>query len=174
MENLKYPVGHFDWSLDVSKAEREQAIRTIAAYPAKLRNAVSPLNDTQLDTPYRQEGWTVRQVVHHLVDSHMNAYIRFKLALTEDTPTIKPYDQAEWAKLPDNKLDPGISLVLIDGIHKRWVTIMDYMSETEWNRGFIHPEHNAFQELKKVAAMYAWHGEHHLAHITRLMERMGW
>ncbi len=173
MENLKYPIGRFDWSLEVSKDDRDNAIQIIAAFPSKIRDAVRSLDEAQLNTPYRQEGWTVRQVVHHCADSHMNAYIRFKLALTEENPTIKPYDQTEWAKLSDSQLDPGISLDLITGIHKRWVTIMENMSEADWDRSFMHPEHNTLQILRQVVAMYAWHCEHHLSHITRLAGRMG-
>ena len=174
MEKLQYPVGRFDWSVDVPKEQREKAIHTIDAFPSTIMEAVESLSEAQLDTPYRPEGWTVRQVVHHVADSHMNAYIRFKLALTEEEPTIKPYDQAEWAKLPDSKLDPGISLDLIAGVHRRWVTIMLNMSESEWERKFLHPEHGHGQMLKKVASMYAWHCQHHLGHITGLIEREGW
>jgi hypothetical protein len=174
LEDLKYPMGRFDWSRPVTTEDCEKAIQTIAAFPPKMREAIKSLNDTQLDTPYRPEGWTVRQVVHHCADSHTNAYIRFKLALTEDTPVIKPYLQAEWAKLPDSKLDPGISLAMIDGVHRRWVTIMENMSEADWELGWIHPEHNNRQGLKQIAVMYGWHCEHHRGHITRLRERMGW
>ena len=174
LENLKYPIGKFDWMQDVSKADRDQAVQVITLFPSKIRDAVESLNDTQLNTKYRPEGWTIRQVVHHVADSHMNAYIRFKWALTEDKPIIKAYDQTAWAKLSDSKLDPEVSLVLLDSIHKRWVTIMNSMSESDWDLGYTHPEHNAWQPLNKVAKMYAWHGEHHLAHITRLIEREGW
>ena len=174
MEDLKYPVGRFDWSSQVSIEDRKKAVQVIAKFPSKIRDAVKSLSETQLDTPYRPEGWTIRQVVHHCADSHMNAYIRFKLALTENKPTIKPYDQTEWAKLPDSKLDPEISLSLIEGVHKRWVTIMSYMSDSDWELGWIHPEHNKWQGMQQIATMYAWHCEHHRAHITRLVEREGW
>ena len=174
LEKLKYPVGKFDWSLDISKDDRDKAIQIIAAFPLKIRDAVILLNDDQLDTSYRPEGWTIRQVVHHCADSHMNAFIRFKWALTEEKPVIKAYDQTEWAKLADTQLDPAISLGLLDGIHMRWVTIMKNMSDAEWDLGFTHPEHNTYQVLKKVAAMYAWHCGHHLAHITELIKREGW
>ncbi len=174
LENLKYPVGRFDWSRQVSKEDRIKAIQTIAAFPAKMRDAVKSLNDAQLNTPYRPDGWTIRQVVHHCPDSHMNAYIRFKLALTENSPTIKPYEQTEWAKLPDSKLDPEVSLQLIESVHKRWVTIMENMTDEEWELGWIHPDHNAFQAMKQVVTLYGWHCEHHRAHITRLKDRMGW
>ena len=174
MEKLQYPVGRFDWSTDISKEDRDKAIEIIEIFPSLLLETVKSLGVTQLDTPYRPEGWTIRQVVHHCADSHMNAYIRFKLALTEDTPTIKPYEQAEWAKLPDSKLDTAVSLDLIRSVHKRWVTIMESMSETDWKRGYVHPEHNKRQSLEKVAEMYGWHCRHHLTHITSLIERMGW
>ncbi|MEO6132969.1 MAG: YfiT family bacillithiol transferase [Saprospiraceae bacterium] len=171
LEDLKYPVGKFDWSAEISEQERNQAIKKIAAFPSRIRSTVSDLTDEQLNTPYRPDGWTVRQVVHHLADSHMNAYIRFKLALTEDNPVIKPYKEAEWAKLPDSKLSPDVSLSLLEGVHKRWVTMMDYMNESQWELGFTHPEHNRFMVLNKAVAMYAWHCEHHLGHVTGLMER---
>ncbi|HZV68893.1 MAG TPA: putative metal-dependent hydrolase [Saprospiraceae bacterium] len=174
LEILRYPVGKFDWSKDVSKAERDQAIQKVAAFPGRIREVVEKLNEDQLDTPYRTDGWTIRQVVHHCADSHMNAYIRFKLALTEDKPVIKPYLEAEWAKMPDYRLDPAVSLNLLEGIHMRWVTLMENMSEKEWSLGFTHPEHNRWMVLDKTVAMYAWHCEHHLGHITGLVERMGW
>lgn len=174
LENLKYPVGKFDWSVEVSEQARNQAIRKIAALPSRLRAVVANLSDEQLNTPYRSEGWTVRQVVHHLADSHMNAYIRFKLALTEDNPIIKPYAETEWAKLPDSRLAPEVSLSLLEGVHKRWTTIMDFMNETQWELGFTHPEHNRFMVLNKAVAMYAWHCEHHMAHIMGLLERENW
>ena len=174
LEQLKYPVGRFDWSQDTSKAAVRKAIETIAGFPGRIKNAVTHLHQDQLDTAYRTDGWTIRQVVHHCADSHLNAYIRFKLALTEFKPTIKPYDQTEWAKLPDSKLDPSVSLALIENIHQRWVIIMENMSDADWDLGYTHPEHNAWQELRIVVVMYAWHCEHHLAHITRLIDRMGW
>lgn len=174
LENLKYPIGRFDWSTQVSTEDRIKAIQIIAAFPAKLSVFISSLHNGQLDTPYRPEGWTVRQVVHHVADSHMNAYIRFKLALTEDGPTIKGYDQTQWAKLPDSRLDPAISLDILTGVHKRWVIIMENMTDAEWEKKYVHPEHTELQVLKKVATMYAWHCEHHFSHIKRLGERMGW
>lgn len=171
---LKFPLGRFDWSRKVSARDRKKALRTIKRFPVQIKKAIKGLNEEQLNTSYRPEGWTIRQVVHHCADSHMNAYIRFKLALTEERPTIKPYDQTEWAKLPDSKLDPAISLALIKGVHTRWVTIMENMTDAEWELGYIHPEHNAWQQLKQIAVMYAWHCEHHRAHITGLRERQGW
>ncbi len=174
LEKLKYPVGKFDWSNEVPLGDIDEAIKKIAAFPDRIRDAVRFLDEAQLDTPYRESGWTVRQVVHHCADSHMNAYIRFKLALTEDKPVIKPYAEAEWAKLSDSQLDPSVSLNLLDGIHYRWVTIMENMNEEQWDLGFTHPEHNRWMVLNKAAAMYAWHCEHHLSHLTSLAERMGW
>ncbi len=174
LEKLRYPVGKFDWSKEVTVEERNEAINKIERFPDRIRDVVVPLDEEQLDSPYRIGGWTVRQVVHHVADSHMNAYIRFKLALTEDKPVIKPYAEAEWAKLSDSKLDPSVSLQLLDGIHYRWVTIMENMNESEWALGFTHPEHNKWMVLNKAVAMYAWHCEHHLAHITGLLKREGW
>lgn len=174
LEKLKYPIGKFDWSKEVSVTERNEAIMKIASFPDRIRETVGPLDEDQLDTPYRPEGWTVRQVVHHVADSHMNAYIRFKLALTEDKPVIKPYEEGEWATLADSRLDPSVSIHLLYGIHHRWVTVMENMDESAWERGFTHPEHNRWMVLNKAVAMYAWHGEHHYSHITSLLERKGW
>ena len=167
-ENLRYPIGRFTWQTEVSDTEILVSIKTIEAFPQKIRREAENLSDTQLDTPYRPEGWTVRQVIHHCADSHMNAYIRFKLALTEDTPTIKPYDQDKWASLSDSqRLHPEVSLDIIKGTHERWVMIMRNMSKDDWNRAFIHPEYDKTYVLKSVAQMYAWHCEHHLAHVLQ-------
>ena len=174
IEKLKYPIGKFDWSGDASIQDVEKAIQIIKDFPVRISDYINSLEEDQLDTPYRPGGWTVRQVVHHCADSHMNAYIRFKLALTEDGPTIKPYNQTSWANLPDSQLDPAVSLEIITGIHKRWVTIMENMTNEEWGKKYFHPEQNAWQVLKKIALMYGWHCEHHLAHITTLGERLGW
>ena len=174
LETLQYPVGRFARPVNVDRQDISTAIETIADFPGKMENAVDRLNDSQLDTPYRQGGWTIRQVVHHCADSHMNAYIRFKLALTEDTPTIKPYDQARWAELPDSLLDPEVSLNLIKGAHQRWITILEAMTDAEWERRLIHPEQPGEQTLKQMVMMYAWHCDHHLAHITGLVTRKGW
>jgi hypothetical protein len=175
LENLQYPIGRFTSPADVSEADLALAVRTIAAFPDKISHTVAGLSKGQIDTPYRPEGWTIRQVVHHCADSHMNAYIRLKLALTEDNPTIKPYDQSRWAMLIDSKMLPAeVSLNLIRNIHLRWVTILESLSNDDWNRSYVHPEHEQLQVLKKATMMYAWHCEHHLAHITSLVERMGW
>src|SRR5687767_13131040 len=174
LENLRYPVGRFSWPLHVTDEEIKEAIATIEALPGKLKKAVSDLNDSQLDTPYREGGWTIRQVVHHIADSLMNAFIRFKLALSEDIPTVKPYNETEWAEHPDAKtLPPEHSLRIIEGVHARWKVLMQNMSEADWNKQYNHPQYGTF-ELKKVARQYSWHSEHHLAHIIELFRRKGW
>jgi hypothetical protein len=171
----RFPIGRFRRpEAPLDEAERRRAIETIAGTPTKLRKAVAGLTDRQLDTPYRDGGWTVRQVTHHVPDSHMNAYIRFKLALTEDEPTIKPYDEARWAELSDTRDTPvETSLVLLEQVHDRWVRLLRAMSADDFARRLRHPEMGV-QRLDQVLALYAWHGPHHLGHITRLRERMGW
>ena len=153
--------------------ERRAAIAQIRAAPSQFRAALEGLDERQLDTPYRPGGWTLRQVAHHVPDSHLNAYIRCKLALTEDAPTIKPYDQAAWARLPDSQLCIDVSLRLLDAVHERWVVLLDALSESEWERTFVHPE-VGLTRLDQLAALYSWHGRHHTAHVTSLRERMGW
>jgi hypothetical protein len=153
---------------------RAAHIHTLQSLPALLRETVEGLSDTQLDTPYRDGGWTVRQVVHHIADSHANAFLRFKLALTEDWPTIKPYNEAAWAELADSKSLPlAPSLETIDGIHARWVVLLESMSIDDFQKGFNHPERGRVN-LMKALAMYDWHARHHLAHITGLKARKGW
>jgi DinB superfamily len=172
--DLRYPVGRFSRPESLNEAQRRRAIDAIAATPAKLRAAVKGLTETQLDTPYRPSGWTVRQVVHHVPDSHMNAYVRFKLALTEDEPTIKPYDEARWAELADSRETPiETSLVLLERVHERWVILLRSMSDEDFARRLHHPE-TGMQRLDQVLALYEWHGAHHVAHVTSLRERMGW
>jgi uncharacterized damage-inducible protein DinB len=172
--DLRYPVGRFRRPDSLDESERRRAIDAIAATPAKLRAAVSRLTDAQLDTPYRPDGWTVRQVVHHVADSHMNAYVRFKLALTEDEPTIKPYDEARWAELADTRETPiDSSLALLDHLHDRWVRLLRSMSADDFARRLRHPE-TGVQRLDQVLALYDWHGRHHVGHVTGLRERMGW
>ena len=174
MEDLRYPIGRFNGQGPANEKERKQMIDTIAALPQRLRQAVKGLSQQQLDTPYRPEGWTVRQVVHHVPESHMNSYIRFKLALTENTPTVKPYDESAWAQLPDVQQTPiELSLGLLDSLHSRWTTLLRSMSESDFRREFRHPEIGVLT-LDKNLGLYAWHGAHHLAHITKLRERMGW
>ncbi len=175
MADLSYPIGKFEWSGASSAADRERYIAAIAAAPAKFRAAVSGLTPKQLDTPYRPGGWTVRQVIHHLPDSHMNAFIRCKLTLTEDQPTIKPYDQERWAALADAEDTPvETSLALLDALHERWVVLLRSLEPEDFSRVLIHPEHSAPMSLDMVVAHYAWHGAHHTAHVTALRERMGW
>lgn len=171
---LRYPVGKFEFPQSVSPADMAQFLDQIAEAPAKLRAAVSGLNDGQLDTPYRPGGWTVRQVVHHVPDSHMNSYARFRLALTEDSPVIKPYEEARWAELADARTMPiEPSLALLESLHARWVVLLRSLSSKEWARTFRHPELGEVS-LEKNAALYAWHGRHHVAHIRSLRERMNW
>lgn len=147
----------------------------IAAAPDQLRAAVAGLSPAQLDTPYRPNGWTVRQVVHHLPDSHLNAYTRIKLALTEEEPTIKPYEEARWAELPDARTGPvELSLALLEFLHQRWLLLLRNLAAADFARQFRHPEHGRMFALDEALALYAWHGEHHVAHITSLRRRMGW
>ncbi len=172
--DLRYPVGKFKWEGSLSEEVRRRAIEEIAEAPARLRAAVAGLTPQQLDTPYRAEGWTVRQVVHHLPDSHLNAYTRFKLALTEDEPTIKPYDENRWSALEDARTAPvEVSLELLEALHRRWVLLLHGMPPGDFARTFRHPE-LGLVSLEKNLALYAWHGRHHVAHITSLRERMGW
>ena len=175
MSDLSYPIGKFQWSGSATPEDRRRFIAAIAAAPAKFRAAVAGLTPRQLDTPYRPGGWTVRQVVHHLPDSHMNAFIRCKLALTEDQPTIKPYDEKLWADLADAADTPvETSLLLLESLTDRWVVLLRSMEPGDFSRLMIHPEHAAPLSLDWILALYAWHGAHHTAHITSLRERMGW
>jgi uncharacterized damage-inducible protein DinB len=172
--DLSFPTGRFQRPASLDGEARARAIDTIAATPSRLRDAIRGLSEDQIETPYRPGGWTVRQVVHHVPDSHLNAYIRFKLALTENEPTIKPYDEARWAELPDVKAVPlATSLSLLDSVHERWVAILRAMEPTDFERTLIHPE-SGRQRLDQMLALSAWHGPHPTAHITRLRERMGW
>lgn len=172
--SLQYPVGRFTAPDAISAAMREAAIAEIAALPSAMRAAVGGLSIEQLDTPYRDGGWTVRQVVHHVADSHMHAYIRVKFALTETSPTIRPYDEAAWAILPDVTTIPiDVSLSLIDGVHARWVACLAGTPSAQFVRPFVHPELGP-QPLDLSFLRYAWHGRHHVAHITTLRTRMGW
>lgn len=173
--DLRYPVGRFRPPDRRDAAERAVWIEEVAALPGQLRAAVAGLDEERLRTPYRPGGWTVRQVVHHLPDSHLNSYCRFKLALTQESPTICPYDEAAWAGLPDTERSPiELSLVLLEALHARWSVLLRAMSEDDFERGYVHPEHRARISLDVALAMYAWHGRHHVAHITGLRERMGW
>jgi uncharacterized damage-inducible protein DinB len=172
--DLRYPVGKWDRSVPLSAGERAQLIHAIAATPAQLRLAVAGLTDEQIDTPYRPGGWTVRQVVHHVADSHMNAFIRFRLGLTEDNPTIKPYDEKTWAELPDVRhLPVDVSLRLLENLHERLVHLLQSVQPSLFARQIFHPE-NGPMTLDALLSLYAWHGRHHTAHITGLRDRQGW
>jgi len=173
--DLRYPVGKFNKPANLHTSEqRREFIDQIAATPARMREAVAGLSEAQLETPYRDGGWTVRQVVHHVPDSHMNAYTRVKLALTEHEPPVKPYDEAAWATLADVRETPiETSLVLLEMLHQRFDTILRSMSDADFSRTLMHPEHGVIT-LDWLIAMYAWHGRHHAAHITSLRTRNGW
>ena len=172
--DLRYPIGPFEWPGETGAEQLSRFTDELAVAPTRLRAAVAGLSETQLDTPYRTGGWTVRQVVHHLPDSHLNSYTRFRLALTEDQPTIKPYDQARWAELPDARTAPvALSLTLLESLHARWVILLRSMSMADFVRSIRHPELGVVK-LDWYAALYAWHGRHHVAHITSLRDRLGW
>ncbi len=173
--DLRYPVGKFQPPATVTAEDRAQYIGAIAELAGQLRTAVAGLSESQLDTPYREGGWTVRQVIHHLADSHMNSFVRFKLALTENVPTVKPYHEGAWADTADSRHMPvEPSLDLIDGLHKRWVVLLRSLSDQELQRTFTHPERGTQMRLDLTLALYAWHCRHHLAHITSLRDRMAW
>lgn len=170
----RYPIGKFQPSVSATAQDRDGFIAQIADAPERLRAALKGLSEAQLDTPYREGGWTVRQVVHHLFDSHLNAYVRFKLALTENEPTIKPYSESLWAELPEARTAPAeISTALLENLHRRWVLMMRAMTDAEWKRSFRHPERGVMS-LQETLGLYAWHGRHHVAHITELRRRNGW
>ena len=178
--DLRYPIGKVDDQQISTKGGFDPSIKTallqeIQICPTLLENAVLNLDEHAMNTAYRPGGWTVKQVVHHVADSHMNAYVRFKLALTEDNPTIKPYDEGSWAELPDTKnLPVNVSLTLLHALHLRWVELMKNMSDSDWQRTVHHPEHKRDISLWTMLGTYAWHGKHHVAHITALRTRMGW
>lgn len=169
----RYPIGQFQLPASITAADRKQWIADIEACPRKMSEAVRSLSQPQLDTPYREGGWTVRQLVHHVPDSHLNAYCRWKLALTEDVPTIKPYDEAAWARLPDAAMAIDVSLDLLEAVHARWAVILQAMSPEQYARTFNHPEMGQ-RSLNQYLALYSWHSRHHVAHITKLRQRMGW
>jgi hypothetical protein len=174
MTDPRFPVGKFHYDGPPSDAQKKAFIDDIEQTPRNLRGSVKGLTEAQLNTSYRDGGWTVRQVVHHLPDSHMNSYVRFKLALTEHEPTIKPYAEDRWAELFDSKTTPiEISLTLLDSLHDRWVRLLRSLSPEDWKRAFRHPD-LGLMDLEKALAIYAWHGRHHVAHITSLREREGW
>lgn len=175
MNTLSYPIGPFEMPDQVTTEDIQQYIQQITDLPGQLKVTVKELDDEQLNMPYRPEGWTVRQVIHHVPDSQINGYIRFQWTLTENTPTIKAYNEQAWATLEyQNQVPPEVSLDILEMIHARWVYLLRSLSEEDWDRVFIHPEDNNKYTLKDALALYAWHGKHHLAHITTLKERMGW
>jgi hypothetical protein len=174
MTDLSYPIGKFHYEGSLTEAQKQEALHHIAETPVRLRAAVKGLSDAQLDTPYRPGGWTVRQVVHHVPDSHLNSYVRFKLALTEQEPTIKPYAEDRWAELADSRATPiEVSLTLLDSLHDRWVRLLRTLTTEDWKKSFRHPE-LGLMPLERNLALYSWHGRHHIAHITALREREGW
>jgi hypothetical protein len=173
LDNLRYPIGRFTPPFSSEPSVRTDQITTLRLLPSALQTAVNALTHTQLDTPYREGGWTVRQLVHHIADSHANAYVRTKLALTEDWPTIKPYDEAAWARLADSHLPIDGSLAMIGALHERWVALLESLSDADFERGYNHPE-NGRQSLATVLALYSWHSRHHTAHVTNLRARQKW
>ncbi len=173
-ENLSFPIGKFNYGGPTTAEQKSVFIDEIAQTPARLKAAIAGLSNQQLDTPYRPGGWTVRQVVHHVPDSHLNSYVRFKLALTEDNPTIKPYAEDRWAELNDTQSTPvEVSLTLLESLHDRWVRLLSSLTPEQWKRTFRHPEMGEMT-LDKTLALYVWHGKHHVAHITELRKRMSW
>lgn len=170
----RFPIGDFVRPDVIDAEQRAAFIATIAALPENLRSAVYGLTEAQIDTPYREGGWTVRQLVHHVADSHINAYVRTKLALTEDWPTIKPYEESLWAELPDARTLPiEVSLELLDSLHRRWTALFESLSDEQWARGYNHPQ-SGRQTVAQVIALYDWHSRHHVAHITALRKSKGW
>ncbi len=172
-EDLRFPLGNFDKSIEITPELRKEFVETISDLPKNLTAAVTDLNEEQLETPYRPEGWTVRQTVHHIADSHLNSFVRFKLALTEETPTIRPYAEDRWAELADCKMPIGVSLKIIEGVHARWTALLESMSEADFQKQLNHPDSGVWT-LEQMLALYEWHGRHHTAHITKLRARNNW
>jgi len=168
---MRYPIGKFRPPVSYTSEDMRIWTTTIKEFPGRLRQAIISLNERQLDTPYRMGGWTLRQVVHHVADSHMNSLMRFKWALTEENPTIKPYEEGDWALLPDYRLPVEPSLKIIEGIHQHWANLLESFSEEEWSRTFLHPASGNTMQLRRALALYAWHSKHHLAHITETAKR---
>jgi hypothetical protein len=174
MTDLRYPIGKPQFETQMTAARRASLIDQIESAPGALRAAITGLTEEQLGTPYRPDGWSVRQVVHHVPDSHLNSYVRFKLALTEEKPTIRPYDEAAWAEITEARTAPvEISLTLLEALHRRWVLMLRSMAPSDFARMIVHPELGELT-LDNVVSIYSWHGRHHVAHITSLRERMGW
>jgi hypothetical protein len=175
LETLRYPIGRFQFVSNYSEKERNDYLKKIEALPKRLKNLVKNWSDEQLATPYRPDGWTVKQLIHHIADSHMNSYVRFKWTLTEDRPTIKAYYEDRWAKVQDSNETPiSISLDLLTSLHQRWLILMRNLTESEWQCSFIHPETNREITLMELMPLYAWHSEHHFEHINQLKIRQGW
>jgi uncharacterized damage-inducible protein DinB len=174
MYDLRYPIGQYQSPSLITSQGRQELLLQLAEAPDRLRTSVEDLSPDRLDTPYRPGGWTVRQVVHHLADSHLNWYVRTKLALTEAEPLVKPFDENLWAELPDARFGPiKSSVLLLDGLHKRWAQLFESLEASDWVRKMIHPERGALT-LDAILPMIAWHGRHHTAHITELRKRMSW
>lgn len=174
-DELRYPIGKFVAPDELDPALIAGPIRELMALPERMREAVNGLDDEQLDTPYREGGWTLRQVVHHVADSHMHAYMRTKFALTEESPAIKAYEESDWADLPDARsLPPAPSLAILDGVHRRWVSLLETLDPTEWERPYFHPQYQVLWPVWRVVALYAWHSRHHVAQITELRRRKNW
>ena len=171
--DLRYPIGKFNGQSAANDGERRRFLKDLEEAPTRLRAVVEGLSDKQLDSPYREGGWTVRQVVHHVPDSHLNSYIRFKWALTENEPTIKAYYEDRWAELPDSNMPIQVSIALLDSLHQRWTNLLQSFKADDWKKTLRHPELGVMT-LDKLLALYAWHGKHHVAHIHSLRERMGW
>lgn len=173
MNDPRYPIGKYEPQV-FSHEQKEKWMLDIKFLPEDLEHAVQNLDAHQLNTPYREDGWTVHQLVHHIADSHMNAYMRFKLGLTEEAPVIKPYNEKEWAKLADNNVPVNVSVTLLHALHQRWIALIKDMTETDFERTVIHPEHGRAMSLWFLLGLYAWHGKHHTKHITSLRESKGW
>ena len=175
LEPFRFPVGRYSVPASISAEDRAKWIENIRSLPQKMRNVVVRLSEDQLNTPYRPEGWTIRQVIHHVADSQLNCYIRYKWTMTENNPTIKAYNQKDWGNLTDSLQGPvDMSLDLLEAVHKRWTWFMDNLNEDDWNRTFVHPENGRKISLNINLSVYSWHSDHHLAHITSLTERMNW
>ena len=171
--DLRFPIGKFDSSAEITLESRQKFIQTISNLPQELTKAIDDLNDERLDTPYRPAGWTVRQTVHHVADSHLNSFCRFKIALTEENPTIRPYWEDRWAELADSRMPIDVSLKIVEGVHARWTNLLEAMSEADFQKKLIHPETGEWT-LERSLALYEWHSRHHTAHITGLRARNGW
>lgn len=175
MEELQYPIGKYEKPKEMTDVLRKEWLGVLSALPAWIDASVENLDAEQMNVPYREGGWTIVQVIHHLADSHMNAYIRLKLALTEENPTVKPYNEKAWAELPDNNVVPvNISITLLHALHRRLVATLEHLNESDWLKTYYHPDHKRDFPVWEVVALYAWHSRHHTAHILKLRERMGW